>query len=202
MMNPLASRIRKICVAGAALVVLAACNGKPKQPSTEDVLKKLRKEQLSTGCKRAPIEIFLQASPYLNQNAKGQPMPVEVRVMLLKERQDFDGLEFETVWQRGAEALSADLVKSASLTVYPGKLKIYTMKSTPEVGYVALIGIFRKPPADGTWSYVADVREQNKRCANKDTLHTIVSAVLRDNHISKPEKDSDDVDPKKDKAGK
>ena len=87
MMNPLASRIRKICVAGAALVVLAACNGKPKQPSTEDVLKKLRKEQLSTGCKRAPIEIFLQASPYLNQNAKGQPMPVEVRVQ--RERDVF-----------------------------------------------------------------------------------------------------------------
>jgi type VI secretion system protein VasD len=136
-------------------------------------------------CKPPPLEIFVQADAALNPNEKGQPMPVEVRALLLKERTTFDTLDFETVWQQAQQSLDKVLVASASLTVYPSKLKIYPIKSSLEVAYVALVGIFRKP--EGTsWKYVVDVRQANRRCAAGDDLHTIVHAEVRGNRIGKP----------------
>lgn len=138
------------------------------------------------GCPPAPLEIFLEAAEQLNASEDGRPSAVEVRVLLLRERELLDGLDFETVWKSGAEALAKDLVASASLTVFPGKTKIHPMKSAPDVGYVALVGIFRQPGADG-WKHIIDVREQNRRCATQDELHTVVHALVRENRISNPE---------------
>jgi type VI secretion system VasD/TssJ family lipoprotein len=137
-------------------------------------------------CKPPPIEVFLQADPDLNRNELGQPMPVEVRVLLLKDRERLDNADFETVWKDTANLLGKDLVNSASLTVFPGKLKIYPMKSAPGVAYVALVGLFRRPEGQG-WRYVVDVRETNKRCAAGEELHSIVHALLRRNRIVKPD---------------
>jgi type VI secretion system protein VasD len=136
-------------------------------------------------CQPAPLEIFLQADAQLNLNESGQPMPVEVRVLLLRERETFDQLDFDTVWKDAQTALAKDLVNSASLTVFPGKLKIYPMKSAPGVAYVALVGIYRRPEGR-SWRHVVDIKEPNRRCATSDDLHTIVHASLRGNTITKP----------------
>jgi type VI secretion system VasD/TssJ family lipoprotein len=111
-------------------------------------------------------------------------MPVEVRVMLLKEREVYDNLDFETVWQRGEEALSTDLVKASTITVFPGKLTIHPMKSKPGVAYVAVVAIYRKPKGR-QWQHLFDVREQNRRCATKDSLHTIIHVLLKDNRVER-----------------
>lgn len=177
--------MRELNVACALCVglMLMGCGDKPTKPTSDDILEQLRRSG-GKACERPPIEVFLQASPYLNQNKKQQPMPVEVRVFLLKERETFDSLDFETVWQRAEEALAGTMVKTASLTVFPGKLKIFPVKSAPEVAYVALVGVFRSPKGDD-WRYVFDIRNKNRRCATKDSLHTIVHALLKDNTISK-----------------
>ncbi|MBW2733526.1 MAG: type VI secretion system lipoprotein TssJ [Deltaproteobacteria bacterium] len=168
--------------------VLVGCPDTPKKPTSDELLA-LMHQSGGKGCERAPIEVFLQASPYLNQNKKQQPMPVEVRVFLLRDRETFDGLDFETVWQRAEEALADSIVKTSSLTVFPGKLKIYPLKSAPDVAYVALVGVFRRPQGD-TWRYVFDIREKNRVCATKNSLHTIVHAMLKDNTISKANDDT------------
>jgi type VI secretion system protein VasD len=173
-----------------ALVPLLGCGSTPK-PNADDLLEQLQKSKGGKDCARVPIEVFLQASPYLNQNEKGQPMPVEVKVLLLKDREIFDRLDFETVWQSGEEELSDDLVKAATLTVYPGKLKIYPMKPDQQVAYVALVAIFRKPEGRD-WQYLFDVRDQTKKCAGKEDLHTIVHAVLKDYRISEPTTETED----------
>lgn len=136
-------------------------------------------------CKPPPVEIFMQAAEKLNLNATGQSMPVEVRVLLLKERELFDQLDFEAVWKDDGKALGKDLVKSASLTVFPGKLKIFPMKSTPAVAYVALVGIFRRPQGQ-RWKHVVDVRAQNQKCSTREDLHTIVHAQLHGSSITRP----------------
>jgi predicted component of type VI protein secretion system len=64
-------------------------------------------------------------------------------------------------------------------------VKIYPLKSDPNINYVALVGIYREPPADG-WRYVSDVRKMNSRCAKKDSLHTVVGAELHGRKIYKP----------------
>jgi type VI secretion system protein VasD len=170
-------------------LLLGGCPPKPTPPSTDDVIEQLKQggdRSRVRACNPAPLEIFLQADPQLNLNEQGQPMPVEVRVLLLRERDVFDTLDFEVVWRDAATALVKDLVTSASLTVFPGKLKIYPMKSGPGASYVALVGIFRRPEQQ-SWKYVVDIKEQNRRCAARDDLHTIIHAQLKDSRISNPE---------------
>jgi type VI secretion system protein VasD len=161
----------------APLALLAGCSSASGGPATSAP---------PPGCEPPQLEIFLQADALVNLAETGQPMPVEVRALLLRDRAVFDTLDFETVWQRSQEVLDKQLVASTSLTVYPGKLKIYPLKSTPEVAYVALVAIFRKPEANG-WKYVVDVRQPNRRCASTDDLHTVVHAALRGNRIGRPE---------------
>jgi len=137
-------------------------------------------------CEPPPIEVFLQADDDLNRNAMGQPMPVEVRVLLLRQRQVLDQADFETIWKEGPSVLGKDLVSSATLTVFPGKLKIYPMKSVPGVSHIALVGIFRKPRGRG-WCHVVDVSDTKSQCAAKDALHTIIHAHVRGNSITQPD---------------
>jgi len=159
---------------GLALLALAGC---PKPPPRTK----------PANCPPPPIEIFLQADPSLNPNELGQPQPVEVRVLLLRARERLEQADFETVWKDTANLLGNDLVGQASLTVFPGKLKIYPMKSAPGVSYVALVGLFRRPEGRG-WRHIVDVRETNQRCAaNEEELHSIVHALLRENRIVQPD---------------
>ncbi len=136
-------------------------------------------------CKPAPVEIFLQAGEKMNLNQQGQSTPVEVRVLQLRERELFDQLDFESIWKEDSAELGKDLVKSTSLTVFPGKLKIYPMKLEKEVAYIALVGIFQKP-VGRRWQYVVDVSTLGQRCGGADDLHTIIHAMLTGNRITKP----------------
>jgi len=135
-------------------------------------------------CKDHPIEIFLEAKPRLNPNAKGQPMPVEVRVFLLKQRQAFDQLDFEAVWRHGEKVLAKDLVNSVYITIYPGKLKIYPMRAPTAVRHVAMVAVFRQPTGR-TWQHVANLGDPSRRCGRD--LHTMVHATLYDNVITGPD---------------
>jgi type VI secretion system protein VasD len=172
----------------AVTLACAACPPKPSPPSEDEVLRKMREHAERSGqgggslCQPAPLEIYLQAEPQLNLNELGQPMPVEVRVLLLRERDTFEQLDFDTIWKDAQTALAKDLVTSASLTVFPGKIKIYPMKSAPGVAYVALVGIYRRPEGR-SWRCVVDIKEKN-RCATSDDLHTMVHASLRSNTIT------------------
>lgn len=159
------------------VVGMSACASSPKTDANSP----------QTGpCPAPPIEIFLQADTLLNTNEQAQSMPVEVRIFLLRSRERFEQLDFEEVWKSAEDELGKDVVSTASVTVFPGKLKIHTLKATNDVAFVALVGVFREPE-DRSWQYIVDVREKNRRCvsANADeALHTIVQAELKGNTIS------------------
>lgn len=137
-------------------------------------------------CRPAPLEIYLQADSQINLNEEHQPMPMEVRVFLLKDRETFEQLDFETIWRDSQKALSKDLIRMASLIVFPGKIKIHTMKNVSTAAYVALVGIFRQPKGH-QWKSLFDIREQNRRCANPEDLHTLIRAQIKGNRISSAE---------------
>src|SRR5512137_2954202 len=94
------------CVVGsllAAVLTCAGCPPKPSPPSEDEVLQKMREHAERSGqgggslCQPAPLEISLQAERQLNLHEMGQSMPVEVRVLLLRERETFEQLDFDTV---------------------------------------------------------------------------------------------------------
>lgn len=172
-----------LTIAIAAIAVACAACSRPPKPSPEELLAQMRGSG-KTACPAPPLEIVLQPGGQLNPSEGGQSMPVEVRALLLRDRAKFDQLDFETVWRSAGEELGPDLVNSASITVYPSKIAIHTVKTTTDVAFVALVAIFRKPEGRN-WGHVVDVREQNRRCADgDDSLHTVVQASLRGNTIT------------------
>ena len=169
-------------VAVAIAMALVACSP-PKKPTPEELLAQLQGSG-KAGCPAPPLEVVLQADEKLNPSEGGQSMPVEVRALLLRDRAKFDQLDFETVWRGAGEELGTDLVSSASITVFPSKIAIHTVKATTDLAFVALVAIFREPEGRN-WAYVIDVRELNRRCADGDnSLHTVVQASLRGNTIT------------------
>ena len=132
-------------------------------------------------CDAVPIEIHIAADKDVNRNAEGQSMPVEVRVLFLSERQRFDSLDFYAVWRDGESELGGDLAKSISVTVFPGSEKIAPVKAPPNVGYVALVALFRQPD-ETEWKIVNDIRREAKACG-ADGLHIPVRATIRENQI-------------------
>ena len=133
------------------------------------------------GCRSFPISLFLNAHKELNHNRDGKAMPVEVRAYLLRNRQAFEELDFDTIRRDGDKALGPDLVASLSYTVFPTKMKIKPMRPPADTKYVALVGIFRKP-AGQQWKLVFDVRSLARRC-KKGQLHTPLRANLYRNSV-------------------
>jgi type VI secretion system protein VasD len=174
-------RLTRLAVWTSSLLLTGACGSKQPQPTAKELLEQMKP------CDPPPIEVFLQADPKLNPNPDGQAMPVEVRVLLLKQRQTLDQLDFETAWKKGAEALGKDLVDSASTMVFPGKEQIHPINSATGVAYVALVALFRQPRRQG-WKHVVDIRTANRRCSGEDqeALHTIVHARLHGTTITGP----------------
>jgi type VI secretion system VasD/TssJ family lipoprotein len=142
--------------------------------------------QTPVRCKELPVEIFLEGRPQLNPNPKGQPMPVEIRIYLLKNRLTLDQLDFDTVWQSGEKTLAGDLVRSEYTTVYPGNMRIYSIMVPGATNFVALVAVFRSPTGK-SWVHVADLRDKISSCED-GALHTIVHAVLFDNTITTVER--------------
>lgn len=177
---------RTVAVLTVTLLALLAggCWRRPHAPYEDEALRRLRAGE--GACQPPPIEVFLQAADDINPSDEGQPMPVEVRVFLLRDRLVFDQLDFETLWHNAEDALAKDLVRSAAVTVFPGKLQIYPVKSSREVADVALVALFRAPKENG-WRYVVDVSEQTRSCGGKESLHTIVHALLRGSAIVEPD---------------
>ena len=133
------------------------------------------------GCRTFPVSVFLNAHKDMNRNREGQAMPVEVKAYLLKGRQLFEELDFDTLRRDGDKALAEDLVTSLSFVVFPAKMKIQPIKAPADTAFVALVGLFRKH--DGQlWKLVFDVRGLSGRC-KKGQLHTPLKANLYRNSL-------------------
>lgn len=132
-------------------------------------------------CKEIPLELFVKAGEVLNLSPEGQSLPVEVRAYLLKSTDKFDELDFNTLWRSGQEALGPTLIKTVTFTVFPAEEKIETVVGSPELAFVAIVGIFRQ--YDGNqWKKVVDVRPAVDACT-PESLHTQIRAQLADNRV-------------------
>ncbi len=132
-------------------------------------------------CDELPLAVHLKVGKLINLNVVGQAQPVQVRLLLLKERETFDALDFQTVWQEGEKELEGILVRTIEFTVFPGQDKVSTYQAPRSVAYAAFIGLFRKPH-ESEWRQVIDLRAGAKGCV-EGGLHIPVNAEVRDNRL-------------------
>lgn len=174
-MNTPKRRFEPILAGWCFLLLLASCSSAATQsPAT------------ASSCKTFPLEIFVQAAKQVNLNEEGQPMPVEVRAYLLKDRVSFDRLDFDTLRHKEQQALAADLLLKETFVVFPGKMEIRPLKSPGAVNFVALAAFFRQHKGPN-WKLVFDVREMAQGCGS-GSLHNMVHARLFKNLMRRGKK--------------
>jgi type VI secretion system VasD/TssJ family lipoprotein len=149
----------------ALLLATAACGGSSAAVKS------------GPSCTILPIEIYVQPGPDLNPNEKGQSEPVEVRALLLKDRLTLDRLPYDVVYGGKDKALAADIIKSYSMTVFPGRDEILPISAPMNVSFVAILGVFRSP-TDDSWKYVFDVTDLARRCT-PGGLHVTLHSLIR-----------------------
>ncbi len=165
------ARARAAALLLLALAAAPGCSSSPKpKPAARPA---------PAACATFPLEIFVQASAVLNHNELGQPMPVEVRVLLLRDRARFDAQTFDTLRQEPERALGTDLLHAETFVVFPGKMEIRPLRSPGATSYVALVALFREH-AGPLWRQVFDVRRASWSCG-PGALHEMVHITLERN---------------------
>lgn len=99
-----------------------------------------------TGCggapKPTPTKIAINADAAVNPGEDGQASPVVVRVYELKSIKAFNNASYFD-FDKEAETLGADLIKSSEYELVPGSSKEYKSDISSEATYVGVVASFR-----------------------------------------------------------
>lgn len=114
---------RAACLGTGSLMVLglSACGSAPKP---------------------TPVKIAINADAAVNPGENGQASPIVVRVYELKGIKAFSNASYFD-FDKEAETLGADLIKSSEYELVPGSSKEYKSEISSEAAYVGVVASFR-----------------------------------------------------------
>ena len=99
-----------------------------------------------SGCgspaKPTPVKIAINADAAVNPGENGEPSPVVVRVYELKGIKAFSNASYFD-FDKEAETLGGDLIKSSEYELVPGSSKEYKSDISSEATYVGVVASFR-----------------------------------------------------------
>lgn len=111
---------------------------------------------LSPYSKVTKLDLTLTASDQLNPDIDGRPSPIVVRLMELKNPVAFENADFFSLYERGKESLSPDLVASEELELRPGETRQLKLSVNDGSRYVGVLAAYRDLP-ETRWRYVVMV---------------------------------------------
>jgi type VI secretion system protein VasD len=141
----------------------------------------------SGGIVRSPEDAVFKgvADQNVNRDANGQSLTVVVRVVQLRDRNEFTRLSFDAVTTRSdAELFPRELVAASEMVLMPGLTQEITDNLLPEAKYVGVIGYFRRPDAQ-SWRLLFDagaVRKEGLVFVAQDCYLTAVTPL----HVPMP----------------
>ena len=102
---------------------------------------------------------FTLVSKAPNQDDKGEPLPVVIRIYQLAGKDKLEKASFKSLWKNDKEVLENDLLDRKEVTIYPDSetpldLEVDTKKGAQ---YLGVMGLFRNPQGD-TWRLVVPVK--------------------------------------------
>ncbi|KEY59829.1 type VI secretion system lipoprotein TssJ [Serratia sp. DD3] len=91
--------------------------------------------------------LHLDFSPRAAANADGEqtPLATMVRVYQLKDRQNIDAADYQTLLRKADSVLKDDTLASTSLLVMPKGSMTLNMPMDEAAQYVAIVGLFNRP---------------------------------------------------------
>jgi type VI secretion system VasD/TssJ family lipoprotein len=93
----------------------------------------------------ATIPIHLAAAHYINPDAKGASLPVQVKIYTLTSKNAFMHATFHDLWLRDQATLGTALIIKKYLILSPSTHLITNLKYTKRSHYIGAIAIFRRP---------------------------------------------------------
>lgn len=131
----------------------------------------------SLGCsmldKKVEIAIFSESDA--NVNAKGQPSPIVVHAMTLKDQGMIQKIGVTELYSLKSGAVGPDIVKLNTLNVLPKMQQQQTIKIDDNDRYLAITGLFRRHKGV-RWKTVMPTKDLPQKIylvARKDGLRTV-----------------------------
>jgi type VI secretion system protein VasD len=112
------------------------------------------------GIVRGPEDFAVKgvADRRVNLDVGGEPLSVVVRVIQLRDKNEFSRLSFASATNKSdAELFPKELVATNEVVLMPGTTQEITDTLRPEARYVGVVGFFRKPDAQ-LWRMLFDAR--------------------------------------------
>ncbi|HET6371355.1 MAG TPA: type VI secretion system lipoprotein TssJ [Nitrospiria bacterium] len=97
------------------------------------------------GCGKREIELSLAGTKSLNLDDSGAPLPVVLRVYLLKKKEKMEGADFISLWKNDKDLLEGDILDRQEFTLFPDTKKVLKLTPHKEAEFLAVMALFRKP---------------------------------------------------------
>ena len=127
---------RRALLAASALLPLQGCGGALPTPPT--------------------VVLTIVASPDVNADASGTPLPIAVRVFALTSRGRFSSADAYGLLDRESAVLGTEGKRVEAVNVRPGETRTLTMVLTPDVRYLGVSALYQSIDS-AQWRNVAPV---------------------------------------------
>lgn len=109
-----------------------------------------------------PIPVTLMASPALNLDAQGHPMPLELRLYGLSERESFEHATFFELYDHGDTALAGTVLSRQTLVLSPGETRQATLTLPPGTRAIGVMAAYQKIE-QAKWRSIVDASSEYTR---------------------------------------
>lgn len=140
------ARASKWLVLAAGVGLLAACRTPEAPPCVPDDIEHV-------------INVAIMPKR-LNPDESGQPLSVEFKLYQVAGSTGLDTLVFDEVWQKGAEAIEAEVLATSEFTLYPSEPKVLPIKPEDGATHLLALAIFREH-VGRTWYRVYEIPQNH-----------------------------------------
>ncbi|MEF7612881.1 type VI secretion system lipoprotein TssJ [Aquincola sp. MAHUQ-54] len=93
------------------------------------------------------LKIDVHADAIINPDDRGGALPVTVRIYQLGAREEIERAGYADLVGQDRTVLGATLLQRYEFVAYPGESAAHAFPIKPEVRFIALLAVMRKPPA-------------------------------------------------------
>lgn len=112
--------------------------------------------------KGGAVDVTLTASPRLNPDETGQPLPTMFRLQLLGAASRAEAASYEELYRGDKETLGEDLLSLEEVVVSPGETVKKKIVSEKPARALLVVGIFRKPTGT-SWRAIVPIARGRPR---------------------------------------
>lgn len=122
------------------------------------------------------VKINVTSARYINPDVNNTPLPVQVKVFELTNKQSFLSASFNDLWRNASSALGSSLLDSQSVMVSPSSKTSVRIDRNKKARYIGVVAIFRRPGM-GNWRAVTKIPSRAGAVFNSVDIYVEGSSV-------------------------